>query len=114
MHQEQKRLANLDSDQKRLENLATVRNDLQRALREIRRDEIDENVTTEHGESTDKSTESRVWMSSRHSSFFLLKGHEAGMMLQSKLDETESELVELCEAIQKSLSGSGKDVSSKR
>lgn len=93
-----RRSADLQSDQEKLEQLASSRTEIKTALQLIEEDDC--------GSSTDAQPDGGgyfVLTSSFTSSMFQMAGDDAEQILRDKLKNVEEEIVELCGQIQRHL-----------
>ena len=93
---EAKRRADLQDDHERLEILASIRADLQKAYQEV--------ATKRHGSTPSSNTGNSSFYitpsTTSTSTFIRLNAIQSESLLKLKLDESESQIRELCESVQ--------------
>ena len=94
MLKKQQQKHDFESDRIKLEQLATLRQELQDALSKIEETSSDNNDTT--------AEKNPIWLASRNSSFFRIeKKEQIKTVLENELKLTEDEILELCQNLQK-------------
>ena len=103
MLKKQQQKQDFESDRIQLEQLATLRRELQEALSKIQQISFENNHSDTNTETTTtKDDDNPVWLSSRNSSFFRVeKKEQIQPILENELKETEDEILELCQTLQK-------------
>lgn len=93
---EAKRRSDLQADHERLENLASIRADLQKAYKEV--------TTKRNGSTTDSNIGNSSFYitpsTTSTSTFLRLNAIQSESLLKSKLDDSENQIREICDSVQ--------------
>jgi len=100
-----RRSADIQSDQEKLEQLASSRTELKTALQLLADDSSSAGTQTDDSENSSLSQNKGYFMatSSFTSSLFQLNRDDAELMLRDQLKTVEEEIVEVCSQIQRRL-----------